>query len=246
MKFNLEMKFKKGDLVEVIEHDYFRGVNYLKGTCWVVDQHICKDTVRVVDESQPDGTALLGTHNLKKVEGGKLMNKQEIKEKIKENGAWCTECHTGEEGRYVEIGKAMELIGQLDEPQKPVVPKFVVPFIEKLKNTGLRYGVELEKAYGSALDEEISGWLWFNKNVLTLFRALDIGYVVEKEPLYTVELPSMTPSKLVFDEDYCKYKIVGDYTVGRLRHHLTEKEIKYFDERYWAFAVPVEEGEEGC
>lgn len=68
MKFNLEMKFKKGDLVEVIEQDYFRGINYPKGTCWVVDHHICKDTVRVVDESQPDGTALLGTDNLRKVE----------------------------------------------------------------------------------------------------------------------------------------------------------------------------------
>lgn len=51
-----------------------------------------------------------------------MMNKEEINEKLKENGAWCTEYHTGEKDRYVKISKAMELLGQLDEPQKPVVP----------------------------------------------------------------------------------------------------------------------------
>lgn len=51
-----------------------------------------------------------------------MMNKEEINEKLKENGAWCTECHTGEKDRYVKISKAMELLGQLDEPQKSVVP----------------------------------------------------------------------------------------------------------------------------
>lgn len=174
------------------------------------------------------------------------MNKQEINEKLKENGAWCTECHTGVTDRYVKIRKAMELVGQLDEPQKPVVPKFVAEWFEDNKHA-------LDIAIFIAirgLDEEewphktdFENWLDVaeNKPIETLIRMKD-GYEVEKEPLYTVELPSMTPSKLVFDEDYCKYKIVGDYTVGRLRHHLTEKEIKYFDERYWAFAVPVEEG----
>lgn len=51
-----------------------------------------------------------------------MMNNEEINEKLKENGAWCTECHTGEKDRYVKISKTMELLGQLDEPQKPVVP----------------------------------------------------------------------------------------------------------------------------
>lgn len=50
------------------------------------------------------------------------MNKEEIKEKLKEHGAWCTEFYTGEKDRYVKISKAMELLGQLDEPQKSVVP----------------------------------------------------------------------------------------------------------------------------
>ena len=134
-------------------------------------------------------------------------------------------------------------LNQLDEPQKPVVPKFVADWFEENKDD-LDNAIFGYLVFWEERDTDSVLYQWFAKSennpIETLIRMKD-GYEVEKEPLYTVELPSMTPSKLVFDEDYCKYKIVGDYTVGRLRHHLTEKEIKYFDERYWAFAVPVEE-----
>lgn len=132
---------------------------------------------------------------------------------------------------------------ELIEPQKPVVPKFVADWFEECKDA-LEFSIwELCVDSFNSDEQGMLGWIQQSENnpIETLIRMKD-GYEVEKEPLYTVELPSMTPSKLVFDEDYCKYKIVGDYTVGRLRHRLTEKEIKYFDERYWAFAVPVEEG----
>lgn len=133
---------------------------------------------------------------------------------------------------------------ELIEPQKPVVPKFVAEWFEDNKDD-LDNAIFGYLVFWEERDTDSVLYQWFAKSennpIETLIRMKD-GYEVEKEPLYTVELPSMTPSKLVFDEDYCKYKIVGDYTVGRLRHHLTEKEIKYFDERYWAFAVPVEEG----
>ena len=136
---------------------------------------------------------------------------------------------------------------QLDETQKPVVPKFVADWFEENKDD-LDNAIFGYLVFWEERDTDSVLYQWFAKSennpIETLIRMKD-GYEVEKEPLYTVELPSMTPSKLVFDEDYCKYKIVGDYTVGRLRHHLTEKEIKYFDERYWAFAVPVEEVVEG-
>ena len=134
-------------------------------------------------------------------------------------------------------------LNQLDEPQKPVVDSFVAEWFEDNKDD-LDNAIFGYLVFWEERDTDSVLYQWFAKSennpIETLIRMKD-GYEVEKEPLYTVELPSMTPSKLVFDEDYCKYKIVGDYTVGRLRHHLTEKEIKYFDERYWAFAVPVEE-----
>ena len=50
------------------------------------------------------------------------MNKEEIKEKLKEHGAWCTEFYTGEKDRYVKISKAIQLIEQVDEQHEVVVP----------------------------------------------------------------------------------------------------------------------------
>ncbi|PQC89661.1 DUF1642 domain-containing protein [Enterococcus faecium] len=147
---------------------------------------------------------------------------------------------------------------QIEEPQKHVIPQLVAGWIEKstdffTKAEKIAYLIKSKDgdSYyfcdwfvrdGILTQEQGEELLaWATRQSYETLLSLYNGYEVEKEPLYTVELPSMTPSKLVFDEDYCKYKIVGDYTVGRLRHHLTEKEIKYFDERYWAFAVPVEE-----
>ncbi|PCE02889.1 DUF1642 domain-containing protein [Enterococcus faecium] len=176
------------------------------------------------------------------------MNKQELIDKytaeIAKLRPYCPNRNRKEEQLKSTIyTNIIDDLKQLDEPQKPVVLQFVADWFEENKDN-LEFAIwELcVDPYNAEAEPKIIDWIQCteNKPIETLIRMKD-GYEVEKEPLYTVELPSMTPSKLVFDEDYCKYKIVGDYTVGRLRHHLTEKEIKYFDERYWAFAVPVEE-----
>lgn len=90
---------------------------------------------------------------------------------------------------YVGIMLAKTYVDKLDESQaeKEEVPDFAAPFIEKLKTTGRRYGVELEKAYASGEDADLSEWLWFNENVLTVFRALENGYTVKKEPRWVVK-----------------------------------------------------------
>lgn len=174
------------------------------------------------------------------------MNKQELIERYKTKYAeepkdWKhPSVNASRQDLFANFIRDLE---QLDEPQKSVVPKFVAEWFEENKDD-LDNAIFGYLVFWEERDTDSVLYQWFAKSennpIETLIRMKD-GYEVEKEPLYTVELPSMTPSKLVFDEDYCKYKIVGDYTVGRLRHHLTEKEIKYFDERYWAFAVPVEE-----
>ncbi|MCM6879543.1 DUF1642 domain-containing protein [Enterococcus faecium] len=109
------------------------------------------------------------------------MDKQELIEKIKANGEWF------ETNRYVKITKAIEFIKQLDEPQKVKVPAFVAPFIDKLKTTNRRYGVELERAYESSEVNDLRNWLWFNENVLTVFKALENGYEVEEEPVWAIK-----------------------------------------------------------
>ena len=176
------------------------------------------------------------------------MNKQEINEKLKENGAWCTECHTGEKDRYVKIRKAMKLIGQLDEPQKPVVPTFVAEWIEYAKKKGdclaisfkpwNLYGVEYSKA-----DR------WIEDNQETFARAWLDGYEVEEEPLYTVTINLDRKYHLVVDEgdgnDEISTTLTTSHGVLGYRYFLTEKEIKSADENLWKIAVPVEEVSEG-
>ncbi|WP_311047802.1 DUF1642 domain-containing protein [Enterococcus faecium] len=135
----------------------------------------------------------------------------------------------------------------LDEPQKPVVPKFVAEWFEDNKHA-------LDIAIFIAirgLDEEewphktdFENWLDVaeNKPIETLIRMID-GYEVEKDPLYEVIIGDLYLIK--------KFNNRNDFYFDTSRslcaweksaYQLTEAEIKAIDERYWPFAVPVEEG----
>lgn len=176
------------------------------------------------------------------------MNKQEINEKLKENGAWCTECHTGVTDRYVKIRKAMELVGQLDEPKKLVVPKFVAEWFEEkeggLENAIFYECVRMTEAYSKDYSE-FQRWFVSSENnpIETLVRMKD-GYEVEK-PLYYVKLPVVYFNHLDL-ETYLMKDDRGNITIADNNDFddmkFTESEIKAIDERYWPFAVPVEEG----
>ncbi|EOU19095.1 DUF1642 domain-containing protein [Enterococcus durans] len=133
----------------------------------------------------------------------------------------------------------------LDETQKPVVPKFVAEWFEDNKDD-LEFAIwELcVDSYGSA-QQGMLDWIQQseNKPIETLVRMKD-GYEVEKEPLYSV----IIAGDYLFKEISCsnEVKLVSTaYLLQYLAHHyqLTEKQIKEIDERYWPFAVPVEEVE---
>ncbi|EMF0407867.1 DUF1642 domain-containing protein [Enterococcus faecium] len=175
------------------------------------------------------------------------MNKQEINEKLKENGTWCTECHTWVTDRYVKIRKALELVGQLDEPQKPVVPKFVADWFEDNKHAlDLAIFTEIRELDGERYPHETDFENWLdnaeNNPIENLIRMID-GYEVEKDPLYEVIIGDLYLIK--------KFNNRNDFYFDTSRslcaweksaYQLTEAEIKAIDERYWPFAVPVEEG----
>lgn len=135
----------------------------------------------------------------------------------------------------------------LDEPQKPVVPKFVAEWFEDNKDD-LEFAIwELcVDSYGSA-QQGMLDWIQQSENnpIETLIRMKD-GYEVEKEPLYSV----IIAGEYLVKEISCsnEVKLVSTaYLPQYLAHHyqLTEKQIKEIDERYWPFAVPVEEVVEG-
>ena len=69
--------------------------------------------------------------------------------------------------------------------------------------------------------------------------SLGYGYTVEREQLYEIRLPLPKND----DNDYALVDVKGYIWEDALptKYKLTESEIKAIDERYWTFAVPVEE-----
>lgn len=187
------------------------------------------------------------------------MNKQEIIKKLESIKAIGNDAIAACYNESMNAG--ITLMKKIDEPQKPVVPKFVAEWFEDNKHA---LDLTIFIAIRGLNDEEwphktdFENWLDVSKNkpIETLIRMKD-GYEVEKEPLYYVRLPYE-----VWDEEAAELKkeflyLAYDLTSDETRFFptkeprrgfstkLNEITIKSADERYWAFAVPVEEVVEG-
>lgn len=185
------------------------------------------------------------------------MNKQEIIKKLESIKAIGNDAIAACYNESINAG--ITLMKKIDEPQKPVVPKFVAEWFEENKDD-LDTAIFGYLVFWEERDTDSVLHQWFdkskNKPIETLVRMKD-GYEVEKEPLYYVRLPYE-----VWDEEaaelkpeylYLHYEITSDETrmfptkeprkgfVAKL----DELTIKSADERYWPFAVPVEEVVEG-
>ncbi|WP_270893827.1 DUF1642 domain-containing protein [Listeria welshimeri] len=117
------------------------------------------------------------------------------------------------------------------------VPQFVADWYEKNK-CDLEYSIW--KYIRNWDYHEEDGFFNFmndndNESIKTLIK-MQNGYEVEKEPLYYVKLPYF---------GYVTNRM--DYTLSQSKTDavmLTESKIKRMDERYWQFAVLVEEVED--
>ena len=170
------------------------------------------------------------------------MNKQEFINSVKAWGAWCTDHNTGEKDRYVKIDKVRELIEQLDEQPKVTVPQFVADWIEECKRNATladclkgSYKIFIGRKLAS---EDFKNWVVDNENDELTAKAWIFGYEVDKEPLYQIQLPGTSWGAYLTRADNGDLVIFQNTTSGSA---FTESEIKAIDERYWAFAVPVEE-----
>ncbi|QUM65138.1 DUF1642 domain-containing protein [Enterococcus faecium] len=142
------------------------------------------------------------------------------------------------------------VFGKTGEPQKHVMPKFVADWFEDNKHAlDLAIFTKIRELDGKRYPHETDFENWLdnaeNNPIETLIRMKD-GYEVEKEPLYSV----IIAGEYLVKEISCsnEVKLVSTaYLPQYLAHHyqLTEKQIKEIDERYWPFAVPVEEVVEG-
>jgi len=107
------------------------------------------------------------------------MNKQELIEKI-----GSLDKLYGEKF-YVALDDVLDLVKQLDEPQKVKVPQFVAEWIETAKTV---YSLAGAMEYGSP---GVNKWLenWDNQRFFALAWFFD--YEVEKEKRYIVRLKNI-------------------------------------------------------
>ncbi|EAH4082317.1 DUF1642 domain-containing protein [Listeria monocytogenes] len=136
----------------------------------------------------------------------------------------------------VTVTKPQKYLVKAEELELVVVPQFVADWIKHCKQREYDLACLLDYE-DSDMSAEMYEWLISSDdNQELLARAWFDGYEVEEEPLYYVRLPLpfgyLRRSKLYPAsqnvEDASKY---------------SEKEIKDMDERYWQFAVLVEEAE---
>lgn len=174
------------------------------------------------------------------------MNKQQVIEKIKQ-----LSLVNYSSMEFVE--EIVNIISQIDEPQKVVVPKFVAEWIEKCKdmNCSLRDAMKNTK-----LSAELN--VWFLKSGQDIFtypnqeifaRAWLDGFEIEQEQLYTVEIPNPNRS----GKGCAKFRLekIGNKAVlvkrkskecyqNKPNQKLTESEIKKDFDWAWQFAKEVE------
>lgn len=135
---------------------------------------------------------------------------------------------------YIELYKVLNLVNQLDEPQKVVIPKLVADWIVYCKNTSLSLAralnVSEDDFYNYANQNDHLDLLYFlgsMANQKTFALAWINGYEIEKEKKYIVKFKNITK-----DSSFLKYDgVVGKWYFGMngettaIRLHHTKEEL---------------------
>lgn len=103
------------------------------------------------------------------------MNKQEVIEKIEASKRPFVSGKTFDHALDI----ALNIVKQLDEPEKPVVPRFVADYIDSEQYSCSTLSEALDN-----MDDEKRILDWFYINSETFAKAWLYGYEVEKEKLY--------------------------------------------------------------
>lgn len=146
------------------------------------------------------------------------MNKQELIERVE-----GLKNIFGNKNEYVKIDMVVELLSELDEPQKVTIPQFVADWIEECE--------EKEKTLLNSLlytPEGVNSWVGNSDNQELFARAWIEGYEVEKEPKYTVRVKGINGygqylNKASSSKTYCFASEIEKY--GYKTKH-TRKELE--------------------
>ena len=138
------------------------------------------------------------------------MNKKELIERIKNmpfSYIW--------DEPYLNKEIVLDLVKQLDEPQKVVVPQFVADFISEQKKQGhtLSYSID------ASMSDRVAEWYWGNSELFA--RAWLDGYEIEKERRYTVVMKG-TKQPLFYNNLHERLF----FSLGELATRFTRKQIE--------------------
>lgn len=130
----------------------------------------------------------------------------------------------------------------------PVVPECVAELFNEYRLENIQrlfeFGIDDIKS-----NKMIKALMWRDKHPDTFSLAFITGkYEVEKPQLFYIDLPKVFGlSDSTSDSTFvskAESGIISEFTKGKdYALKLTEQEVKSIDERYWQFAVPVEDGE---
>ncbi|EAG2405851.1 DUF1642 domain-containing protein, partial [Listeria monocytogenes] len=133
-------------------------------------------------------------------------------------------------------------VAKVEEPELVVVPQCVADWIEQKKANGDQLYIAMDKSWES-MNYTVSDWLEEGEDRYNKFaRAWLDGYEVEKEPLYYVQLITNSLGYLNVRNDG-RRSLSDSVQNDIFKTQFTEAKIKEMDERYWQFAVPVEDSD---
>lgn len=160
------------------------------------------------------------------------MNKKELIEKI-DNLQYSLSWNIPRINKEIVI----DLIEQLDEPQKITIPQVVADWIEWTKKDGLDLQDAMNLISGEE-NEKLLRWFYNESNQETFARAWLDGYEVEKEKRYTVKMRA-TKQPLFYNNMYEK----TFFSLGDLATRFTRKQLEGLG-LGWVFDCPGIEIEE--
>lgn len=174
------------------------------------------------------------------------MKKQEVIDEI-ENAIPDFVLNSYEKGKESGLSYALELVNQLDEPVKPVVPRFIAEWIKTYKEKGGRLSYALEHVFD---DVELSLYIKqqecdYTETIAKAWLAYP-NITVEQEKLYTIELPDPNSFDAYI---HLSRNIIGmcfevsndaEWKQKKI-NQFTEAEIRKDFEWAWQFAKEVED-----
>lgn len=164
------------------------------------------------------------------------MNTQELINKI-------GRLYTYGSKNFIERKEVIDLVKQLDEPQKPVVPQFVDEFITEQKKLGhtLSYSID------ACMSDRVAEWYWDNSDLFA--RAWLDGYEVKEEKRYLVKIIGIEDynSYLNYRKEEKAWTIESKIEVDAIRTNHTRKELEEagFGEVFDSQLFHVEEVKDG-